>query len=499
MADNKNEKSAPYNYVDNKHIPQGILIIPNAGLVESQRKFEKLRNQFFKENRDWYLVYLMDQLHSLDDRCLAFNGINAYETKEPVEGQVNEIFRICTHNPDEKQAEKDIRRIINSTNAREDEIRLDDFQKNHPLDDEMTYRPVVKFLAQHMDDIFSVMAPNDMLLFDKSIDHATFPIIRRKCKSGCDINSDYRIITPSKDITELIIELFNEYGIDDESISKYDKKLPTPIATTRMKLRSSVVKIAPIKEPKYVPDLTDKYAIARQIVKLTVEDKDKWNDRIDKVISLVNNQLDHLDLDTGRPNNWNTARKKAHHNEEQKLCNSNNRITPDNFKEACSLMAKLRDIIPIEQRDFKASPPRIHIDRKVISEEDKEYLFKLSQGICYCCGTNVSREHGKLGHIISHHFGGTETRDNIRYVCNTCNTNMGTADMYEYIIHNKLNSQHLKHDKTAIDRVKYITLGIYIIEMAMNRDITDKDRKYLSEYKKHTIEKRIERAQELLE
>lgn len=291
------------------------------------------------------------------------------------------------------------------------------------------------------------------------------------------------------------------YNDDNEYIPKYVNKLPAPSPMTRMKLRSSVAKIAPAKEPEYIPDLTDKYAIAEEIVNLAVTGKAEAliTDRINKVIALVNNQFEYLNLATGRGNKQESARKKTHYNKEQKLCSDDDQITPRNFDKACDLMVKLRAITPAEQRDFKSSPPRIHVDRKVISEEDKEYLFELSKGKCFCCGTNVSREYGKLGHIISHHFGGTETRDNIRYVCSTCNNDMGTADMYEYIIHNNLRSQQLINDKTAIDRVRYIELGIYIIELAMKKDITDKDRKYLSEYKKHTIEKRIERAKRLLE
>ena len=76
------------------------------------------------------------------------------------------------------------------------------------------------------------------------------------------------------------------------------------------------------------------------------------------------------------------------------------------------------------------SEPRKKIPKKIRGEAWKNQFGDSIKGSCFCC----KKEFGVFddwhaGHIISHSNGGTDTADNLRAVCGSCNLSMGTENM----------------------------------------------------------------------
>ena len=57
---------------------------------------------------------------------------------------------------------------------------------------------------------------------------------------------------------------------------------------------------------------------------------------------------------------------------------------------------------------------------------------------CFCCKlSDITQLNFSCGHIISEHFGGKMTLDNLMSICVSCNSSIGTRNMNDYI--NELN------------------------------------------------------------
>jgi len=63
---------------------------------------------------------------------------------------------------------------------------------------------------------------------------------------------------------------------------------------------------------------------------------------------------------------------------------------------------------------------------------DGEYRCSMD-GRCFCCNSPITYINHQSGHIISDRHGGRTSIDNLRPVCGSCNKNMGSANMYEYM------------------------------------------------------------------
>ena len=80
--------------------------------------------------------------------------------------------------------------------------------------------------------------------------------------------------------------------------------------------------------------------------------------------------------------------------------------------------------IIIEGRKRKTIP------KKIRGEAWKIQFGDSTKGVCYCCKKELDVfEDWHAGHIISHFNGGTDTADNLRPLCGSCNLSMGTENM----------------------------------------------------------------------
>ena len=74
--------------------------------------------------------------------------------------------------------------------------------------------------------------------------------------------------------------------------------------------------------------------------------------------------------------------------------------------------------------------PRKAIPKKIRGEAWKIQFGDSTKGSCFCCKKDLDIfDNWHAGHIISHSNNGTDTADNLRPVCGSCNLSMGTENM----------------------------------------------------------------------
>ena len=63
-----------------------------------------------------------------------------------------------------------------------------------------------------------------------------------------------------------------------------------------------------------------------------------------------------------------------------------------------------------------------------------KYFGETMSGICHCCKTTpIHSTNFDCGHILSEKFGGIVHLDNLKPICRTCNSSMGTQNMDDYM------------------------------------------------------------------
>ena len=76
---------------------------------------------------------------------------------------------------------------------------------------------------------------------------------------------------------------------------------------------------------------------------------------------------------------------------------------------------------------------RKSIPKKIRGEAWNKQFGDSTKGSCYCCKTILDAfSDWHAGHIVAHANGGSDTADNIRPLCGSCNTSMGTDNMDEF-------------------------------------------------------------------
>jgi len=76
--------------------------------------------------------------------------------------------------------------------------------------------------------------------------------------------------------------------------------------------------------------------------------------------------------------------------------------------------------------DVKPTP------RVQFTKHDRDDVFKKTNGKCFTCDKKINKEDMIMGHINAIKYGGSNDISNIMPVCETCNSKMGTMNMYEF-------------------------------------------------------------------
>ena len=110
-------------------------------------------------------------------------------------------------------------------------------------------------------------------------------------------------------------------------------------------------------------------------------------------------------------------------------------ITKDNVKETnkkdnVKETNKKDDIKELNKKDKKKSIP-LSLKRNVWNKYIGEALGKT---LCLCCKlTEISQLNFSCGHIISEFNGGKIKLDNLKPICGSCNSSIGTRNMNDFI------------------------------------------------------------------
>jgi len=81
----------------------------------------------------------------------------------------------------------------------------------------------------------------------------------------------------------------------------------------------------------------------------------------------------------------------------------------------------------------KNTEPRKTIPKKIRGEAWKIQFGDSTKGSCFCCKKELDIfDVWHAGHVVSHSNGGTDTANNLRPVCGSCNYSMGTENMDDF-------------------------------------------------------------------
>jgi 5-methylcytosine-specific restriction endonuclease McrA len=151
----------------------------------------------------------------------------------------------------------------------------------------------------------------------------------------------------------------------------------------------------------------------------------------------------YLNLESGRLIIASSAAKKTFRNDEYFFCSDNE----EQFKRILKALKKgARKSVPPPKHTSKEgikerrgsevpSAPK----RKTVPKVQRQLLWERDYGNvakakCVCCGIqDVSLLTAEAGHIIPHSKGGTYDSDNLRLICRTCNADMGSEHMDEFM------------------------------------------------------------------
>ena len=86
-------------------------------------------------------------------------------------------------------------------------------------------------------------------------------------------------------------------------------------------------------------------------------------------------------------------------------------------------------------KEKKVKKPKEKIPASVKNTLWSQHFPNVLEGKCKCCQTEViSRNNFDCGHIISEKEGGKIHLDNLKPICRSCNSSMGTQNMTDYMI-----------------------------------------------------------------
>ena len=157
----------------------------------------------------------------------------------------------------------------------------------------------------------------------------------------------------------------------------------------------------------------------------------------------------YINLATGRPILLSSAIKKANIDHAWKICSDNSEqfkrilrklvetpheiiITPPPKKKP---LLKKKKETPKGPKIAKGEAPK----RKALPKTKRHKLWmrdygNVAEAKCCCCGLNIITETmSEAGHILAFSKGGTDDEVNLRLICRTCNTDMSTQNMDDFM------------------------------------------------------------------
>ena len=86
-----------------------------------------------------------------------------------------------------------------------------------------------------------------------------------------------------------------------------------------------------------------------------------------------------------------------------------------------------------KQEQIQPQQPRQQIPKMMRGQVWKNQHGNSIKGYCYCCTKELDAfDSWSVGHIVARACGGPDNTVNLRPVCISCNTSMGTENMYDF-------------------------------------------------------------------
>jgi hypothetical protein len=111
-----------------------------------------------------------------------------------------------------------------------------------------------------------------------------------------------------------------------------------------------------------------------------------------------------------------------------------NRKTGDDDEERATYFSEIQEELERIRLAVREPEARKSIPKKLRLRVWRHYFrSEEADGICFCCGDEIYYEVDyEACHVIAHKHGGTDTLDNLRPGCRSCNRSMGTQNMVEF-------------------------------------------------------------------
>jgi 5-methylcytosine-specific restriction endonuclease McrA len=157
----------------------------------------------------------------------------------------------------------------------------------------------------------------------------------------------------------------------------------------------------------------------------------------------------YINLETGRSILPSSATKKKHVDDKYFFCGNDTKQferisrkiaqSPENYKtEATKKLIKAhpKPHATSKKSERTEGSPR---KRKTIPKTLRHYLWmrdygNISEAKCICCGViTITESTAEAGHIVAFSKGGSNDVKNLRLICRTCNVDMGTQNMDEFM------------------------------------------------------------------
>jgi len=85
-----------------------------------------------------------------------------------------------------------------------------------------------------------------------------------------------------------------------------------------------------------------------------------------------------------------------------------------------------------EEKEQGLNQPRKQIPQSVKNELWMNHFGDRFHGKCFVCKKHIRKDQFEVGHVISVQAGGSDTLDNLRPICITCNRSMGTENLDDF-------------------------------------------------------------------
>jgi len=166
------------------------------------------------------------------------------------------------------------------------------------------------------------------------------------------------------------------------------------------------------------------------------------DDQMELILRLVSNEDEgrYLNLDSGRLIKRQSAKvnaKLAYVDHVRRFATSDRKL----FKLISAALDNTIEALeqPTPERAYRIIvAPRPALPYGLRDEVWLQYCGAVDNSRCYCCRTPISRDNWICAHVTAIKHGGLNELDNLRPTCRSCNSRMGTTNLFLFIAEQRL-------------------------------------------------------------